>query len=360
MGGARGRRRAGGGTVTGAWQSDAVAGRSKAAAAGWRDVEPAPVVLVTGTESLLAERVVERVRRLARQQHPEVELVALDATGYQPGQLLTATSASLFAEPRLVVAEGVEQSTDAFITDAIGYLDDLQDDVVLVLRHGGGQRGKKLLDAVRANAAATVVDCPPVKKDSDKLDFVVAEFRAAGRKIAPLAARTLLDAVGQDLRELAAACAQLMSDVVDPAGKPLTVEAEDVDRYYGGRAEVTGFKVADATVAGQCELALGLVRQAVAAGVDPVPLVAVIAAKVRSLVKVQAAGRGRSADLARDLGMAPWQVDQARRQLNGWTPDALATSLVALAEADTAVKGGGKDPVYAIEKAVVTITAARG
>jgi DNA polymerase-3 subunit delta len=204
-----------------------------------------------------------------------------------------------------------------------------------------------------------VVDCPPLKKDAEKHDFATGEFRDAGRKVSPHAVRALVEAVGADLRELAAACAQLLADVVGPDGEPVQVEVADVDRYYGGRAEVTGFRVADAVVAGHCEVALGLVRQAIDAGVDPIPMLAAIAMKLRTLIKVAGARGGRSVDLARDLGMAPWQVDRARKDLHGWSAGGLATGLLALAEADTAVKGAGRDPVYAVEKAVVTITRAR-
>jgi DNA polymerase-3 subunit delta len=77
-------------------------------------------------------------------------------------------------------------------------------------------------------------------------------------------------------------------------------------------------------------------------------------------------GNARPADAARELAMAPWQVDKARRQLRGWTPDGLAAAIVAVAEADLAVKGGlpvpgrrAEDPVYAVERAVLTIGEAR-
>ena len=319
---------------------------------------------MTGTEALLADRAIERVQAQARalaqarpraagEAPPELELVSVDASGYQPGELAVHTSQSLFEEPRFVLATGVEVCSDAFITDVLAYLDDLQDDVVLVLRHAGGQRGKKLLDGVRSSSQAMVVDCPPVKKDGDKTDFVNAEFRAAGRKISPSAVRALVDAVGSDLRELASSCAQL---VADTAGE---VSDSDVDRYYGGRVEATGFRVADAVAAGRRSEALAMLRQAVAAGVDPVPIVAVIAIKLRTMAKV-AGARGRGPDVARALGLPPWQVDRARRDLRSWSPQGISAGLMALAEADEAVKGGGRDAVYAVEKAVITITAARG
>ncbi len=60
-----------------------------------------------------------------------------------------------------------------------------------------------------------------------------------------------------------------------------------------------------------------------------------------------------------ELGMAPWQVDRARRELQGWSDDALAASILAVARADAEAKGASRDPVYAVERAVLTICNAR-
>ena len=83
-------------------------------------------------------------------------------------------------------------------------------------------------------------------------------------------------------------------------------------------------------------------------------------AQLRQLAKVGGAGRGRSADLARELGMAPWQIDKARRAVGHWSADGLAVAVQAVAAADFEVKGGGRDPVYAVERAILTVTRARG
>ena len=174
----------------------------------------------------------------------------------------------------------------------------------------------------------------------------------------PQALRALVDAIGSDLRELASACAQLVDDVV--GGGESRVEVGHVTTRFGGRVEVTGFRVADAAVAGRADQALSLLRHALATGADPVPLVAALAAKVRAMAKVSTAGRSRSTELAGTLGMAPWQVDRARRELSGWREGGLAEAILAVAEADAAVKGGGRDPVFAVERAVLRIAGARG
>jgi DNA polymerase-3 subunit delta len=315
------------------------------------------VVLITGAEGLLADRAVAAVVASARVRDPDTEVEYLDAAGYQAGQLALATSPSLFGGSKVVVVEAVEQAGDAFLGEAGGYLKAPPAEACLVLRHGGGQRAKALLDAARA-AGALEVACQPLSRDEEKVDFVSGEFARAGRPIAASAVRALVDAVGSDLRELAAACAQLISDTEESGGA--RIGADVVERYFGGRVEVTGFRVADAAVAGRAADALGLLRHALATGADPVPLVAALATKVRALAKVRAAGRGRTADLARELAMPPWQVERAQRELRGWEEEGLAAAVLALAEADAAVKGGGRDPVYAVERAVLAVAAARG
>lgn len=316
---------------------------------GWDEVELAPLVLVHGAEGLLAERAVDRLVGLARARDPRVEVTRLEGASYQPGRLRVVASPSLFDEPRVVVLEELQNATEAAFEDVTAYIADPAPEVVLVLRHGGGVRGKRTLDALRA-AGAVQVACEPVKKDADKLAFATAELRRAGRRAEPAALRALLEACGADLRELAAACQQLVSDSTGP------ISADLVARYYGGRVEATGFRVADAAAEGRAGDAVALLRHALATGTDPVPLVAALAVRLRTLAKV-AAARGRGLD-ARDLGLAPWQVDKARRELAGWTPEGLAEAITAVAQADAEVKGAGRDPVFAVERAVLRIARA--
>jgi DNA polymerase III subunit delta len=316
-------------------------------------VDPTPLVLVVGPEELLVERAIASVVTAARQAHPASEIVEVEGAGYDAGALAVHASPSLFAEPRVVILHGLEDAGEALVNDLLSYLAEPAEDVTLVLCHRGGARGKKVLDAAR-DAGAQELECPAIKSDRDKTDFVTREFRSARRQISNDAVRGLVEAVGSDLRELASACSQL---VADTEGR---IEVDSVLLYHSGKVEATGFRVADAAVSGRTGEALGLLRHALATGLDPVPIVAVLAASLRTLAKVAAAGRtGRSADVGKELGMAPWQVDKARRQLSGWEPDGLARSIIAVAEADAAVKGGGRDPEYAVERAVVTVAGAR-
>lgn len=320
--------------------------------ADWRDVPLAPVVLLFGPEDFIASRAVDDVRKKLREQNPELELTSLDAAHYTAGQLGMVASPSLFSEPKLIQVGALATMNDDFLLDALTYIKDPAPDVTLVLAHGGGTRGKKLLDALKV-LGATRIECQPLKKDAEKIQFVSAEFSLARRRIDAQAVRGLVAAVGASLSELAAACSQLIADTTG------MVSTDDVDKYYGGRVEATAFRVADAALAGNAPVALSTLRHALATGVDPVPLVGALAMKVRQVAKVFSL-RGSSAQLARDLGMSPWQVDSARRDAGHWSGAALITAIKVLAEADAQVKGAAKDPVYAVEHAVTVIaTAAR-
>src|SRR5690606_36828701 len=147
---------------------------------------------------------------------------------------------SLFGEQRLVSVSGVEKCTDAFIQEAVAYLEHPQDGATVILRHTGASvRGKKLLDALRGGAGDGIeIACPTVKRDSHRVDFAAGEFKVARRRSAPNALRALVSAFADDLTELASACQQLLCDVDGD------ISEETVNKYYGGRFEVSAFVVA--------------------------------------------------------------------------------------------------------------------
>jgi DNA polymerase-3 subunit delta len=309
-------------------------------------------VLICGPEGVLAERAIASVLEALRVGDSDLEVIKLYAEGYQSGTLTMHASPSLFGGTKAIIIRDLEEAPDELQTDVLDYLAAPADDITLVVAHKNGMRGKKVLDTLK-KAGARVIDCPLVKSDGDKAQFAANEFRRQGRKATPDAVRALVEAVGKDLRELSAACAQLVADTEG------LVDEAIVEKYHGGKVEATGFKVADAAIAGQTGEALRLLRHAISAGDNPVPIVAVLAMQLRQMVKVGSAGRGSSGQLAKSLAMAPWQVDQARRKLSGWDPQGLGRAIQAVAAADFDVKGGGRDPVYAVERAILTITSER-
>ncbi|MFE3201037.1 DNA polymerase III subunit delta [Embleya sp. NPDC055664] len=313
----------------------------------------APVTLVVGAEELLVDRAIGDVVRAVRAQDPEADVRDLAPGALQAGMLSELASPSLFGERKVIVIRSAQDLGTDLVGEVTRLIADPAEETVLVLAHLGGPKGKKLLDAVR-KVGVREVACPKVTKVGDRIAFARAEFRVAGRSLTEDACRTLVEAIGNDLRELASACSQLMADVDG------VVDEEVVSRYYSGVAEASSFTVADKAVEGRTAEALEQLRWALSVGVAPVMVTSALAQSVRQIARVGAAPRNaRPNDLARDLGMPPWKVDRVRQQLRGWTPDGIVRALTAVADADAAVKGGGMDPAYALEKAVVTISTAR-
>ena len=309
-------------------------------------------VLISGPEAVLVERAIASALEALRAGDPGLEVIKLYAEGYESGTLTMHASPSLFGGTTAIVVHDLDAASDELQTDLLDYLAAPAQEITLVVTHKGGVRGKKVLDTIK-KAGARVIDCPLIKSDGDKTAFATNEFRSQGRKATHDAVRALVQAVGRDVRELAAACAQLIADTEG------VIDEAMVEKYHGGKVEATGFKVADAAIAGHAGEALRLLRHAISAGDSPVPIVAVLAMQLRQMVRVGSAGHGTSGQLAKVLGMAPWQIDQARRKLTGWDPDGVGHAIQTVAAADFDVKGGARDPVYAVERAILTICNAR-
>jgi DNA polymerase III subunit delta len=311
----------------------------------------APVTIVVGEEEFLIDRAVRDL--IAATQAGDLH--DLDGAALGPGELDALTSPSLFGGGSVVVIRAAQNAAKEVAAELTRYAASPAPDVALIMTHAGGAKGKELLAGVRA-AGAQVIECPKVTRFAERLDFVRGEFRRAGQRADDAAARALLDAVGSDLRELAAACEQLAAD----AGPGARVDEAVVATYYRGRAEATGFTVADHAVEGHLARALEQLRWALATGVSPVLICSALAQGVRLLGRVGSAPRNvNTAALAAEVGAPPWKIDRVRQQLRGWPPDGVARALHAVAEADAQVKGETASADYALERAVRRIVAAR-
>jgi DNA polymerase III subunit delta len=310
------------------------------------------VRLVLGDDELLVSRAVAEAATAARDADPDAEVREYQAADTVPGELAEMLSPSLFGGRRVVIVRDGQDAKKDLVAALIQYVKDPDPEVLLVVTHAGGAKGKALADGLR-DSGATVVPAAKLTKHRERADFVRNEIRRLGGRSTEDAAEALLAAVGNDLRELVAACSQLVADTDGRIG------VDTVARYYRGRAEVSGFTVADAAMVGDVPGALEALRWALHVGVDPVPIADALADGVRTVARVAAAGRGNSYQLASSLGMPAWKVERAQRQARGWTPEALVAAMQVAAECNAAVKGGSDDRGYALERAVFGVVAAR-
>ncbi|PVG83426.1 DNA polymerase III subunit delta [Nocardioides gansuensis] len=313
------------------------------------------VVLVTGKEEFLSERTVVSVREAVRRHDPESEFAESTASDLTLGSLGEMSAPSLFSAIRCVVVRGLENLPDETVDGLVDYCASPAEDVALVLVHGGGQKGVGVLTRLR-KLKDTVTEVKSEEIKGWKLpDFVKSEAAAHGARIAPDAAAFLVQAVGADLRSLAAAIDQLVNDY---PGEQLTVDR--VQRYFGGRGEAKSFAVADAAMAGDAAAALEELRWALDGGTAPVLVTSAMAGSARSIARFLGAGKGmRDADLARELGVPPWKVKQVRTEARAWSEEGIAAAITAVARADADIKGQAHDASYALERLVLTVAGLR-
>lgn len=316
----------------------------------------APVNLIVGKEGLLIDRarlaIMAAVRRAAAtpadpegQSVPVTNLRAGDVT---TTELVDLLSPSLFGEDRIIVltdcdAAGKEPAD--LIVQAAG---DPAPGITLILQHSGEGRQKKMVAALR-KAGAELFEATELKRNQLP-EFVRGEFESHGLRVSRDVVDALLDSVGSDLRELATAVSQLVSDT---GGK---VGVEDVRTYYGRTAEVSGFEVAELALAGRGPEALALARRALQLGVPHVLLASALSGMVGDVARLHAV-RGVGPRDAGRFGMAPWKLEKTHRLARRWSTPSIARAAQIIADLDAGVKGSAADPEYAVEKAVVGIAA---
>lgn len=298
-----------------------------------------PVHLVLGEDDFLAERATKAIVAAAGE---GVEVTTLRAGDVSEGEIAMATSPSLFAEDRVVVVKHAElagkEPTEILLKACV----DPAPGITLVIEHTGGGRQKAMV--AKFSKAAEVHKADPLK-DNERRSWLMEEFRRHGVRPTPDVVAAVLESVGSDLRELASAVSQLVSDTEGE----LTVES--VRDYYVGVAEVAGFDIADQAVAGRADRALASTRRALQLGTSPVSISAALARKVGDIAKLHGV-RGNPDQLARAVGMHPYVAKKTMQVARQWSGDAVSHAVIIVADLDAEVKGQGGDPQFALENAV--------
>lgn len=308
--------------------------------------DTAELHLVLGDEELLVERAVAGVLKAARKKAGSVDVPVdrLRAGEVSTSELAELLSPSLFADERVVVLEAAGEAGKDAAALIVSSAADLPPGTQLVVVHSGGGRAKAMADQLK-KLGAQVHACAKIAKAGERADFVRREFRALKVKVDDDTVSAILDAVGSDIRELAAVCSQLVADTDG------TVDAAAVRQYHQGRAEVKGFDIADKAVLGDVPGAAEALRWAMLSGEPHVVLADALAEAVHTIARVGPL-QGDPYRLAGELGMPPWRVQKAQKQSRRWSRDRVAEALRVVASLNADVKGAAADADYALEAAV--------
>lgn len=312
-----------------------------------REITPAPVVLLRGPERALADRTISYLRAAAKEADPAVEVVQVDASSCQPGQLTQWLSPSLFGENRLIILNGVEEVTPLVSDEILAGIAEPAAGAQLVLHHRGGNAQRRITDGVK-KAGFPIWLTEALRFREQRVTVLKDEIAYRGGNASQSVLNMLADSAGEDLHELLGIARQLLED----GGGQITEES--VRSHFAGKVETDGFQVADAMMAGDGPRAVVLARRAFESGVEPVMVVAAMAYKLRAGAKVTVPGITQ-----KDLGMRPGAASRARQEVRAWRPEDLGAAICAVARADADVKGGSRDPEGAVERCLIEISRRR-
>jgi DNA polymerase-3 subunit delta len=315
---------------------------------------PLPITLISGSDDLLVTRAIGRVVAAARGADPMAEVTDYSTGQFTGDEAMTLHNPSLFGGWRVVVVRGVHEVNEEVAQSLLSFAKSPVPEIALVLTTTG--RASALVNALR-KLKIPEVKAAPITQAFKRAQFAAEEARSNGGRITDDAAKLLVEAVGSDLGAIAGAVQQLMSG----AGPRGVITDEVVAQHFRGRAETTGFNIADAVLAGELDRGLTLLRQSLDVGTPAVFIPSALASGLREIAKVSAVqGQGQSrAELAKALGMPDWKFDKAQKLARSWSDVGLGKAMVAVAQADEGVKGGAVDAVWALERAVFAIVAAK-
>ncbi|MFY9324913.1 MAG: DNA polymerase III subunit delta [Candidatus Nanopelagicales bacterium] len=303
-------------------------------------------LLISGAEELVVDREINSSFQALKKSYPDIEKHYFAVNEEDAwSRFLEASSPSLFGGMSLIILDNLNVAEEKINPNFVNYLKNtdlnLLENYFLILIHRGGSGGMGILKSLRT-AKVKEIKAEKFKKSEEYEAWIKNEFRNKKRKITVEAAALLKAAVGEDLRELAAAVSQLTNDVLsDP------ISEIDIMQYYQGIAEIRSYEIADAILNKKASKALNLLYASLEQ--EPTSAIAIvnsISSNIRYLVRIAGAPKGMSdADIAKEIAINPFRIKFLRGYLRNWSPKKLADATMELAKVDASLKAG-VDGVY--------------
>jgi DNA polymerase-3 subunit delta len=194
-----------------------------------------------------------------------------------------------------------------------------------------------LLDAVKG--VGDVARLPRPRR-GELVNWVAKRLKRSGLNASREVAPTLVEALGDSLRDIAQAIDQLALRM----GRGGRVERKDVLQHFTPHAEQPIWVLFDAIVKHDGMKAFETLRRLLAHGDEPLPMLGALVSQVRGIIRakslVERSPQLRDADIAKALGITEGRAGVMRRQSSRLTWDWLLAVHRLLAQADFELKGG--------------------
>ncbi len=196
-----------------------------------------------------------------------------------------------------------------------------------------------------------VVQCT-LPKGAALENWISKRAKSNGVKISSEASALLANFIGNHLRLLSNEIDKLSSYV----GEGKTINADDVRKLSAQVQEARIFDLTDALAQRNRKQALNILHDLLSDGEPPIKLIFTITSQVRSLLLVKELSQKgmRSAAIASTIGMSPFVVEKALRQVGNFTMPQLEEAYRQLLSTDAALKRSRIEPEMALDLLVVS------
>lgn len=266
----------------------------------------------------------------------EAEIVSIDAEEGLDSLEEALFAGSLFAARRVVVVRNAEMLSKSGVERLAEAL------------HREGQPDAVVIVAVTERVPSQLVgalgDVAQVQRISrprrgELAAWVIKRMKAAGLNPGRDAATTLIEAVGESLRDLAQAIDQLALRERN-GGR---VERNDVLEHFSLAGEQPIWVLFDAIVRHEGPKAFDTLRRLLAAGDEPLPVLGALVSQVRGIIRAKSLierSPVRDNELARALSVSEGRAAVLRRQSSRLSWEWLVQVHRLCADADHDLKGG--------------------
>lgn len=298
------------------------------------------VYLIHSEDEYLLESALARLRASFSEALADDASDAISTTTFGPGdagatEIVFACNTLSFLEARrLVVVRGAELMDDDEQQVLADYMSDPNPATVAVFVMLKPGKKKPLL--FHAAEKLGLVNEYPVPKKSDYPEQVIRMFADLGKRAGRDAARTLVDAVGYDLRGLDTEVHKIATYL----GAIEHVTEADVREVVETVADISVFELVDHLSERRAADALRALQRLVSQSEDPNAILGGILWRLRQLVAVRAGiDRGDNPDAAASAaGMAPWQYKRLLGPARRYSAAELDRAMVGAAELDAVLK----------------------
>jgi DNA polymerase III subunit delta len=293
-----------------------------------------PVTLLWGEDAfLLREAALDLLHGLKPRE--------IDAGEWQRGALQDLATPSLFGEPRALLVTDARSLPKEALAEMGAYLSAPDPDSPLVVCCTVAERGKvpaALLKLLEPAGQIRRVDLQ--RKELEP--WLMQRARGADAKLTPPAARALVEVVGADPAQLAAALEQLASAFVGSKIGP-----REVHQQFRGLGDQKTWDLCDRAFGRDLPGAIRSLRAIEEGGDDPLMVLGGIASRLRDLIRVRALPeRLAPAQVAKQAGLRfDWQARRYQQQARNYSIGDLVELHARVTEADRALKSGATGDV---------------